>query len=380
MPSTERSSGAGDRGKAIAKVVVVSVLLVGSLVFMLAFWNSGKYVRVYENIGYSTEEKEDPELLEGDKYVVQEGTDGVRVVYYIDEGEGKRGRKLHSEVVKEPTTEIIMVGSKPESQVISDAEDAMRTAMESWKSGDFQKLVDCSNPDSLQGATAQSIADAYSSTGETLSGYTIGSLTLYRNDEWMDLEEEEYGWGSSERVQLSRPSTLGKAALVGEVNLDLSLRSPNYGDALIKGTAYMLYVEKQWKLQYWGALSRVDVGQTKTEQSERWMEGEEIIDVTIDSVVRYTDHFSVLASEKNRSTGTSEWSDSAGSLLDSLSVESDDIDYITRLDEFSTDFESSVNDGSSQSGMVSYEPSLDSGDVLYVEAGYDVEFDPIKIP
>jgi len=358
----------------LVSCAIVVALLVGSLVFMAMAWNNGKYIRAYESMKYREVQKKDAELLVGDKYVVQPGQRGVRLNYYVMNSDGGKGKLLTSRVLRQPLERIVVTGSKPESAVKADAMGLITAYVEAMKVKDYKKLMDNSTPDTVKGASEATMRDAMAATGETVASYTIGSITLYRNDVW-NKNQQQSSYGSSERTDLSKPDALGTAALVAVVDVDLMMSSPRYEQVLVKGKAYMLLSEKQWKVQYWGPTRKVDVAQTRTDRQTGW-NGDYMMDVTLESVVLYPDRFALLAREANRSTGELA---SMSSDIDGMNVSLQNDESTTEVSDFSSTLKYSLDKGQSQSGMMTYEPAVGSGDVVYVK-GSDFEFDPIKIP
>ena len=88
---------------------ILSVLLVGSIVFLGLSWNSGNYAKSYETIYYEVEYVEKAELLEGVEYTAQVGQVGSKVIY----SDPKSGDILHEEVSNQPVNEICLLYTSP---------------------------------------------------------------------------------------------------------------------------------------------------------------------------------------------------------------------------------------------------------------------------
>ena len=69
-----------------------------------------------ETIAFGREERKNPDLLAGERHLVQEGVAGLRRNLVEVDSEGKRSLK-GTEVLKEAVTEIVEVGTKGSFQL-----------------------------------------------------------------------------------------------------------------------------------------------------------------------------------------------------------------------------------------------------------------------
>jgi G5 domain len=368
-------TGTETNNRKLLKWAVLAVLLIGSFLFMLLSWNSGKYIRAYESISYRQIQKEDAELLVGNKYVIQPGQRGIRLTYYEMKPDGHKGELLSSRVLRKPQERIVVTGNKPESAVKADAQSTFAGYIDALKKKNYQKVVEESTPETMKGANADTLRDAYAATGEVINGCTIGNITLYRNDVWSE-KQQENSYDSSGRTDLSKPRTLGTAAIVAVIDVDLDMSATRYKETLLKANAYMLLDGKQWKVGYFGPTRKVGVGQTKTIR-QSYYGGDDVLDVTLESIVLYPDRFALLGHETNKST--SDYS-AISSSLDNMAVTLQTSDQsVDQVSYFSTALDYSVDKGQTQSGMITYQPGITSGEVVYVKC-YEADFDPVKIP
>ncbi len=98
-----------------------------------------------EPIDFTTERREDPALYKGTEVVVQRGEKGVqRVTYALRTVNGvkQKPRKISSEVVKQPRTEIIKVGTKARPTSVQGADGLNWSALAHCEAGGRPNAVD----------------------------------------------------------------------------------------------------------------------------------------------------------------------------------------------------------------------------------------------
>ncbi|NGO68301.1 DUF348 domain-containing protein [Streptomyces sp. SB3404] len=108
-----REAGLTLRGSDTASVPLGSVPRDGQTVSVLRI-DHGKKVRE-QRIPYETVRREDPELLKGTEVVAQQGRPGLRRITYrvrVVNGVKQKPKRTGDEVVREPRTEVIKVGTK----------------------------------------------------------------------------------------------------------------------------------------------------------------------------------------------------------------------------------------------------------------------------
>ncbi|MDK1476021.1 ubiquitin-like domain-containing protein [Streptomyces sp. 549] len=100
-----------------------------------------------ESIPYLTERRRDPELLQGTEVVVQPGREGIRRIRYevrsVD-GVRQRPRRVDTEVVRQPQTQIVKVGAKAPPSSVRGADHLNWGALAACESGGRPGAVDAS--------------------------------------------------------------------------------------------------------------------------------------------------------------------------------------------------------------------------------------------
>lgn len=355
---------------------ILSLLLVGSIVFTGLSWNSGNFEKSYESIYYEVEYVEKDELLEGVEYIAQVGQVGSKVIY----SDAESGETFHEEISKQPVNEVVVRGTKSIAEVEREIVDFANSYGDAWKANDFEAMAGMALEDSLRGSGAQDIEDAYKACTEHLESYAVGQMEIYPAGEWAALDTREYYY--DDLRPLSGPPSLGDAEIVCELELDMVFSSVLCESFELHGLAYLVFSGGSWKMQYFGPLKVIQVGETQDVVEEDWWSGQTHRQVTFESIILYTDHFSLLMSEKNLTPRDDEdsWaSNEDSSLLRDVYVEvmpEKDLDW---LGDLSTQIPYDLERGQSQLGLLSYEPDLGSGDTVSVEAG-DKLFSLVTIP
>ncbi|MFF3483961.1 ubiquitin-like domain-containing protein [Streptomyces sp. NPDC002701] len=98
-----------------------------------------------ESIPFEVRRAEDPELFRGTEVVEQEGQPGLRRVTYslrTVNGVGQKPRRLRSEVVHEPRTQIVKVGTKPLPLSVQGADHLNWQGLAHCESGGRPRAVD----------------------------------------------------------------------------------------------------------------------------------------------------------------------------------------------------------------------------------------------
>ncbi|MFG2178738.1 ubiquitin-like domain-containing protein [Streptomyces abikoensis] len=98
-----------------------------------------------EPIGFSTERREDPSLYKGTEVVAQRGEKGVeRVTYSLRTVNGvkQKPKKIRSEVVRQPRTEIVKVGTKARPTTVQGAEGLNWSGLAQCEAGGRPDAVD----------------------------------------------------------------------------------------------------------------------------------------------------------------------------------------------------------------------------------------------
>lgn len=355
---------------------ILSVLLVGSIVFLGLSWNSGNFDKSYESIYYEVEYVEKAELMEGVEYIAQVGQVGSKVIY----SDAESGEIFHEEISKQPVNEVVVRGTKSIEEVEKEIMDFANSYGDAWKANDFEAMVSMALEESLRGSGAQDIEDAHKACTEHLESYVIGEMEIYPAGERAALDTQDYAYDDLQ--PLSSPPSLGDAEIVCELELDMVFSSVLCESFELHGIAYLVFSEGSWRIQYFGPLRVIPVGETQDVIEEDWWSGETHRQVTFESIILYADHFALLMSEKNLTPRDDEdsWaSKEDSSLLRDVYVEvmpEKDLDW---LGDFSTEIPYKLERGSSQLGLLSYEPALSSGDTVSIEVG-DRLFTLVTIP
>ncbi|MEU7168567.1 ubiquitin-like domain-containing protein [Streptomyces morookaense] len=98
-----------------------------------------------EPIPFETERHEDPSLYKGTETVVQRGEPGAeRVMYALRTVNGvkQKPRKISSETVRQPRTEIIKIGTKPRPTTVQGAEGLNWSGLAQCEAGGRPSAVD----------------------------------------------------------------------------------------------------------------------------------------------------------------------------------------------------------------------------------------------
>ncbi|HSA52007.1 MAG TPA: ubiquitin-like domain-containing protein [Yinghuangia sp.] len=106
---------------------------------------SGTTVVKDERIPFETVEEDDPTEFEGTETVETKGVPGIRRVtwtYETIDGVRQDPQKVSDEVVKEPVTQVVKVGTKEKPDSVAGADDLNWTALAQCESGGRPTVVD----------------------------------------------------------------------------------------------------------------------------------------------------------------------------------------------------------------------------------------------